>query len=261
MRAGPQDMVGTGKTPRSNGLDRSSPPVLDTATGAARLQAEASRVAGILSQATPPVGMEAAPVAPARGATVIRESWVATRGGTRRLDGVHLRDMIQPEIMVAHAWNRHCDRQAATGEDAPFVPPFTPGQIAMARAYRDLVEWRAGSGMKCISIETGQGGGGAGSGLFIDSYISQGHWLQVLRARVGDGVILDVRRNMDRGNTRRPIRAMLAVDSFLVEGLDLSAILANHRWQVDGKNRKALRIGICEALDRMQGYPDAGATK
>lgn len=254
MRAGKQDVVEEGKAVRSNPFDLGPGNVVNTAAGAARLAGEAARVGAIIAGATPPAGMAAAPVAPARGAVLVRENWVVGVGGTRRLDGVHLRDMIQPEIIVAQALQRHRARQEAMGTDAPFVPPFTPGQIAVARAYRDLVEWRAGSGMKCISVETGQGGGGAGAGLFIDSFIEQGQWLDQLRTRVGDVVILDVRRHMDRGNARRPIRAMAAVDSLLIDGLDLSAILKNHRWQVNGRHRTALRIGISEALDRMQGY-------
>lgn len=255
MRVGQQNMVIGGKALRSKELDQRTSTVIDTAAGAVRRMQEAERVAAIIERAAPPDGTGAA-VAPARGPVLVRENWVVGLGGTRRLDGVHLRDMTQPEIMVAQALQRHRARQEATGDDVPFVPPFTPGQIAVARAYRDLVEWRAGSGMKCISVETGQGGGGAGSGLFIDSYIQQGLWLDRLRARVGAGVIMDVRRQMDRGNTRRPIRALIAVDSLLLDGQDLSAILKNHRWQVNGKNRKALRIGICEALDRMQGYSE-----
>lgn len=260
MRVGQQDMVNGGKDLRSKELERRSQNVIDTAAGAGRLLGEAKRVAGIIADATPPDGTGAA-VAPARGPVLLQESWIVGRGGTRRLDGAHLRDMIQPEIMVAHALQRHHARQGAAGAQAPFVPPFTPGQIAVARAYRDLVEWRAGSGMKCVSVETGQGGGGAGSGLFIDSYIQQGVWLDRLRALMGDAVIMDVRRHMDRGNARRPIRARSAVDALLLDGQDLSAILRAHRWQVDGKNRRALRIGICEALDRMQGYPEGSATK
>lgn len=212
-------------------------------------------VADLLAASTPPAGMAAAPVAPARGPMQMRDNWVVEAGGTRRLDGAHWRDMCQLEVMVAQAAQRH----AARGGDEAFVPPFTPGQIAVARSYRDLVEWREGSAMKCSSLEAGRGSGGDRSGLFIDTFIGHGEWLGQLRQRIGADIILTVRRNMDRGNARRAISARIAVDAVVLQGLDLSAILTRHGWAADGKNRKALRLGICDALDRMQGYRDSGA--
>lgn len=213
----------------------------------ASLAASDEQVAKMIADATPPLA--AAPAAPARGPMAEVDNWVMMAGGTRRLDGRHMRDLCQLEVMCVQAWQRH----QARGIEAEFVPPFTPGQIAVGRAYRDLVEWREGSALKCASLEAGRAGGG-GSGLFIDAFIQQGDWLQTLRNRIGETVvILSVRRHMDRGNARRPIMARAAVDGLLLQGLDLSAILANHRWQLNGKNRKALRLGVADALDRMQG--------
>lgn len=221
--------------------------IYDTKAAALRRQAERARMDTIVADAMPPVG--AAPVAPARGPMAAVDLYELRAGGTRHRSGCHMRDMCQLEIMVAQARLRH----QARGGNAPFEAPFSPSQIAVGRAYRDLVEWREGSAMRCASVEALPGGGGGGSGLFIDAFIAQGEWLTVLRDRIGGGTILDVRRHMDRGNTRRPITARAAIDGLLVSGLDLSAILANHRWQVDGKNRKALRLGVAEALDRMLG--------
>lgn len=234
------------------GMTAQGYPVVGEGAGAARRRAEAARVAQVLAGAVPPV--DSAPVAPARGPMAALDCWSLLPGGTRRLDGRSMRDMCQLEVMVVQARQRH----AARGLEGEFVPPFTASQIAVGRAYRDLVEWREGSGLKCASLEAGRSGGG--SGLFIDTYISEGYWLSELHARIGAVVIMDVRRNMDRGNGRRQITARAAVDGLLVSGLDLSAILANHRWQVDGKNRKALRIGVAAALDRMAGLAQSGVT-
>lgn len=227
------------------GMTAQGYPVVGRSDGDKRREAEAARVAQVLADAVPPVA--SAPVAPARGAMAAMDCWTLLPGGTRRLVGRSMRDLCQLEVMVVQARQRH----AARGVEAEFVPPFSPSQIAVGRAYRDLVEWREGSAMKCASLEAGRAGGG--SGLFIDTYMAQGDWLAVLRARIGAEVIMDVRRNMDRGNARRRITARAAVDGLLVAGLDLSAILSNHRWQVDGKNRKALRLGVAAALDRMIG--------
>jgi hypothetical protein len=42
----------------------------------------------------------------------------------------------------------------------------------------------------------------------------------------------------------------------VVGGQDLSAVLVRFGWQADGKNRKALRLALVGALDRMQGYKE-----
>lgn len=186
--------------------------------------------------------------------------WGVEPSGLRRSEGQRLRDMISLEVMVAQAKLRHDARHASKApEDRPtFVAPFTPSQISVARSYRDLVEWREGSAMRGTNL-LGAGGGG-GSGEFIDSYIENGRWLEILRERVGGVVVMDIRRNMDRGNARRTIIARAALDMVVLAGLDLSGVLMRHGWTADGKNRKALRGGLCAALDRMAG-PVCGRTQ
>lgn len=204
-----------------------------------------------LAEATPPPEMGQAPVAPARGPQRLEINWVVGVGGSRRRDGAHWRDLCQLEVMSIQAQQRH----AAKAGDAPFVAPFTPGQIAVARDYRSIVEWREGSGIKCSSLEGGRVGGGQ-SGLYIDSFVERGRWLAQLQARIGTEVIMDVRRHMDRGNARRAITARAAVDALVLAGKDLSAILTAHGWTAKGDHRKVLRQGVCAALDRMQGYAE-----
>lgn len=228
----------------------------------ARVTEEAQRLARVLALSVPPEAMQAAPVAPARGPMRLEDNWIVGLGGARRRDGAHWRDVCPLEAMVVQAARRHASR----GTDAPFVPPFTPGQIAIAAYYRTLVEWREGSAMKCASLEAGRSGGGSG-GLFIDTYIERGATLARLQDRIGAVVVMDVRRHMDRGNARRPISARQAVDSVVLAGKDLTAVLAAHGWATkaeggwaaQGKHRKELRKGIAAALDRMQGYFDEGA--
>lgn len=227
----------------------------------AQVNAEDQRLAEVIELATPPAEMGAAPVAPARGAMCLEANWIVGLGGTRRRDGAHWREVCPLEAMVVQAARRHASRET----DAPFVPPFTSGQIAVAAYYRALVEWREGSAMKCTSLEAGRSGGGSG-GLFIDTYVERGVALARLQDRIGSVVIMDVRRNMDRGNARRAIHARQAVDSVVLAGKDLTAVLAAHGWATkgdggwaaQGKHRKELRKGIAAALDRMQGYFDEG---
>lgn len=230
----------------------SAPYGFDHAAGQRRLADEAKAVASMLDRAMPHPGMGPVPVAPARGPVRIETAWEVMPGGTRRRTGTRGVEMCQLEVMVAQAAQRH----AARDPDAHFVPPFTSTQIAVARDYRTLVEWREGSAMRCASLEAGRNTGSSGGGLFIDAFIQQGRWLSELQARIGDGVAMDVRRHMDRGNSRRRITVRALVDMVVVGGQDLSAVLVRFGWQADGKNRKELRVALVGALDRMQGYKD-----
>lgn len=228
--------------------DGHTPPVMDHVAGANRLACEMATIRAMLDHATPPDAMRAAPVAPARGPQTLQVEYEMQRGGTRRLVGAHFRDKCALERMVTKAWDRHTSR----GIEAAFVAPFSPSQIAVARDYRALCEWREVSALRCASLEAGRGGGG--SGMFIDTFIDQGWWLDRLRARIGMAVALDVRRHMDRGNARHSVSVRAAVDMLVLGGQDVSTILRRFGWEADGKNRKTLRLSICGALDRMQGY-------
>jgi hypothetical protein len=228
---------------QSNGLDL---------TGRARLQAEQQRCIQMLNRAVPPVeAVGIVPAAPARGAMVITPGYEPLPGGTRRRDGIRMRELSPLAQMVANAWLKHQAREI----DAPFIPPFDPAQVQVSEDYRALVERHEAGLVKCSSTEAGRGGGG-GSGLAIDRYIEDGRWLSVLRDRIGQDVVMSVRRNMDRGNGRKPITASVLVDLVVLHGRDLSAVLSRHGWEGQTKHRRILRDALCAALDRMQGYRD-----
>jgi hypothetical protein len=228
---------------------------VDLAGGQNRLFAEATRVKAMLDTATPPPGMRAAPVAPARGPQQLVPNFSVTGGGMRRVEGAHWQGLSPLAAAVAQARLRH----EARNPDAPFVPPYNPGQVAVAEDYAAIVEWRAGSALRCASLEAGRGGGG--SGLFIATFMEQGRWLSELQRRIGDGVAMSVRRHMDRGNGRATITVRAAVDMLVLGGQDLSVILRRFGWAEKGSHRKDLRTAICGALDRMQGYKDASPPK
>lgn len=224
--------------------------------GQDRLAEEAGRIREVLAKAAPPPAMAAAPAAPARGPQQLVPSFSVSTGGMRRIEGAHWQGLSPLAAAVAQAWKRH----EARCSDAAFVPPYNPAQVAMAEDYAALVEWREGSPLRCASLEGGRSGGG-GAGLFIDSYIDQGRWLAELRGRIGDGVAMDVRRHMDRGNSRSPIRVRVAVDLLCLRGVAVKAILVRHGWSPDLKAQRALRSAICGALDRMMGYHAPGPEK
>ncbi|RRH70020.1 hypothetical protein [Falsigemmobacter faecalis] len=198
--------------------------------------AEADRLRQILDQATPPEGMQAAPVAPARGIM-------------QRVDdpaGPYWRGADQLSVMCRQARARHKG-------DAAFVAPFTPGQIAMGRHYQALVERHDSAGMKCASLEGRGGGGSGGGGGFIEAVLRDRDEIRALYERIGSGIALQVRRATDAG--RRPITVRRLVDAVCLEEQDITAVLRAHGWGKDSALRQTLRKVLADALDRMQGYP------
>ncbi len=231
------------------------PAGFDLELGMRRLADTAERVAGIKAQAMPHAEMRAATVAPARGPQQLVPSFTVTPGGMRRIEGAHWQGLSPLATAVVQAKLRHEGR----GTDAPFVPPFNPAQVAVAEDYAALVEWREGSALRCASLEGGRGGGG--SGLFIETYIKQGEWLAELHQRIGDGVAMSPRRHMDRGNTRRAIRVRVALDLMVLDGVTVKAVLRRFGWAANIRECRDLRLAICAALDRMQGYTDSQGAK
>jgi hypothetical protein len=218
----------------------------------AELAAAEVRCQTILHRATPPEAMSAAPIAPARAPQALLADFTVTRGGMRQRTGGHWQALSPIAAMVANARMRHAARDEAHGTTTPFIPPFNPAQVQVAEDYAALVEWREGSPLRCASLEPGRGG--ANGNPFIDSYIQNGLWLETLQARIGTGMALAPQRHMDRGNARKSIAVRVAVDMLCLTGKDLSKILQRFGWTPDVKTRKALRLAICGALDRMQGY-------
>lgn len=221
--------------------------------GAARLAAEAQRIAAIKARAAPPESCgPAIPVAPARGACRAFQpvemmptgaaGWEPQPAGYRGRDAVQVMDVF--DTMA----------RAASGRDE--AAPFTAGQVAAARQYRALVERHEAGGMRCASLEA-VGRGGGGGGAFIDAFVAEGQQIARLRARIGTGAALSVRRirPSSRGAAARGIitdRAL--VDAVCLGDQTLSAVLKAHGWASKGDHREALRKALAAALDRMQGY-------
>ena len=230
-------LVGKG----SNGFDL---------TGRERLQAEQHRCEAMLTRAAPPIEMQAATVAPARGAMMLQPNFVVLPGGTRKRDGAHWREAGPLSVMVEQARMRH---DAKGRDDDGFAAPFSPSQIAVSEDYRALVERHEAGLSKGSSFEAGRSGSGNG-GLAIDTYIQEARWLDELRRRIGAGVTMQVRRHLDRDNARRAIPVRVLVDMVLVHGQTLSDVLRSHGWAKKTDHLRMLRGELCAALDRMQGY-------
>ena len=217
------------------------------------LMPEPARVAAIKAAAVPLAACgPAVHAAPARGPVVITNpigliptgpaEWkperIAYRGRSVQVIG----DVF--DVMNARA-------RAAGGAD-----PFTPGQIAMARHYRALVEGRAVGGIKCQSLDGTAGGGSARDRM--DHYIADGVTLQRMVARIGTGAALVVRRvrpSARAGGVKAGvILNRVVVDSVCLYEMRISQVLRSVGWAVKGEYRVALRVALAGALDRMQGY-------
>lgn len=143
-------------------------------------------------------------------------------------------------------------RRAFRGSADAFVPPFSPGQVAVARRYRALVERHDAGGMKCASLETLRGGGGMG-GDFMDAFLDEGRAIEELRERIGTGIALTVQRQR-AGSARRSIPARVLVDMVCLQDRTLSDVLQRHGWSDKGEYIASAREALQAVLDRMRGH-------
>lgn len=250
------------------GFDRADGPSVVTVPRAQALEILArsdAAVAAVKSRAAIPeaCGPDIAP-APARGAfaTFRPVEIVPGSAGTARPAGYRAHGELQHRsaIRKADVFDAMIDaarkRHIAAGDDAvPFIPPFTPGQVQVARDYRDLTERHSAGGIRCASLEAGRGGGSGGE--FIDAYVADGERLRRFHAVIGNGAAMIVRRirPSSRGTGERGIiHDRTLVDMVCLENRSLTDVLTRHGWSEKGGHRKALRAALAGVLDRMQGY-------
>lgn len=215
---------------------------------ALRLEAERAALARVRASGRAPesCGPEM-PVAPGRGKVLAvrtvsfvpkgRDGWRAVEGGFDGRDAGRKSDGF--------------DAILAAAARAKAMPPLTPGQVAIGRRYRDLAERLEAGGVKCSDLD-GRGGGGDG---FMDAYLADARELARMRARIGHGSALAVRRlRPSARGSRRGIADRVLVDMVCLEGASLSEVLRRHGWTKQTPQLKALLVALCGALDRMIGY-------
>lgn len=240
-----------------------------------RLQEMDLACTAILEAARPPVicGPNM-PTSPARGPMMHftpRRMEVSESGGfVRRHDGSNGMDAARAadvfDLMIAQAQRRHgleVRRARARGDDKlpRFVPPFTVGQVEVAREYAALTERCAAAGVKCSSMEALGAGGSARAGDREAAIFRDLQQLRAFHARIGDGMVKEVRRIRPGGRKRVAIRARDLVDQVCLGGLSLSKVLERNGWAVDAKSTEALRRDLADALDRLRGFGVAGVRK
>lgn len=233
-------------------------PVTGVPVRSARLLAEEASLDAMRAAASVPMicGDDIAP-SPARGAfrvfeplkmvpgSVVRQTTDGHRG-RHAIARADVFDTMEQTALAAHM-RRH--------PKAPFVPPFSPGQVQAARHYRDLVERHAGGGTRCSSLEAGRGGDGNGGG-FMDTWLTESREIAGLQRRAVAGaptLVLSPARHQDRDNARRAIRLPELLVAVCLHELTLSAVLKRFGWQPRGAHVRSLREALAEALERMRG--------
>lgn len=227
----------------------------------ANRQAEAARLGALMVKGAPPLACGPdIPVAPARGAMtafrpielvpgsvgLARDTGHWERGEDQRRRAGRLKDVF----------DRMADGAALRGEgEGHSAPSFTPGQVQVARDYRNLVERHAAGGVRCASLETaGRRSGGAG-GEFIDAFVTEGRKLEAMQRRIGTGAAMRRLRPSKRGGAATGlITDRVLVDMVCLGDKHLGEVLSAHGWSVQTDALNTLRKALAAALDRMMGY-------
>lgn len=227
--------------------------IYDSKAGAARRSTEQGRMAAILARAMPPEGCgPAIPIAPARGPQLAFMPRSMVPDGTE--DGWVEADTGWAGLRASQAADVF-DRMLAAARRAKRPATLTPGQIAMARRYRALVEMLSTDGTKLSRLDAGCGGDDGGD--WMDRRMGFSGELMMLRRRIGTGAAMAVRRirPSERGTEPRVvILDRVLVDMIALKDCTLDQVLLAHGWKKNARTHKAIAEGLCCALDRMIGY-------
>lgn len=178
----------------------------------------------------------------------------------QRRSGARVSDVW--DLMLHQSKKAYQRRQAQADKDGDtdfpsYEAPYSAGQISAARDYAALVERVDSSGVKCSSVEA-LGGSPSGAGTGREEAIFRDfERLRVLRRRIGEGLAKSAQRpsKQPKGDVKRSvIRVRALVDMVALGDKSLSDVLESHGWAKTGANRMALKLALCSALDRMQGY-------
>jgi hypothetical protein len=175
---------------------------------------------------------------------------VDAKGDEQRVDLVY---RGRSAARIEDVFDRMLARQPKADREA-HGPAFDPGQVAIARHYRNLAESIAGSDMRGVDLN-GLGGGGSGdrgvSAVMVDRLAE----MRALQRRIGGGYALSLRRvrPSERG-ARRAVSHLDLVEQVCVGQMTVTAVLGRANWAVRGEAVKRLRVELCGCLDRMNGY-------
>lgn len=244
--------------------------IRDVDAGGKRLVAERRRLAKLIRRAMPAEGCgPAIPVAPARGPQKSVTPRVVLPD-EKSETGYKVEETGWAGFRASQAMDIFDDleRRAAQirDRDGRVVgrSPFTKGQVNVARLYRDLVERHEAGGMKLASLEGRAASGSSPGRDFMDAFIAEGLAIERLRAAIGDGVAMAVRRvrpTARGGAGARVIRDRDLVDAICLHGRSFRDVLERHGWEYNGQRAAMVAKALAAALDRMQGYDEVRRKK
>lgn len=229
---------------------------------AARLASDRSRLDAVLDAAAIPE--ECGPdiiAAPARG------GFRVDRQFTMVPNGVDERGLEKWAVAPTGYGHRSAirtadifDRMQAQALRAKRPMQLTPGQVAIGRRYRSLVEMLNADGCKLSSLNGSSGS--ADGGNWMDRRLEIAGELDMLQRRVGRGVALKIRRIRpslrairEAGEDPRGLFSDLdIVQRVCVDDWSVADVLRHFRWQDNSRNKKAALEALRGALTRMEGY-------
>lgn len=239
------------------------------------VRTEAWRIACERARGAVPSGCSGEiPFAPARGPVRVftpmkyypkgDDGWELKPSGELGADGAPVKSIVRSDAFDVML---HRARVSQGRNKGSFVAPFTPGQVAMGRDYRNLFERHASAGVKCSSVEAS--GGGSGGGSYIDAVLRDREMLERIYRRIGDGLALEVKRRRKKsrplgslmedlpsdvsGSARVSISVRRLVDLVCLEDLTITEALVRCGWSKRGGSVSKLQSALADALDRMSG--------
>lgn len=223
----------------------------------ARLAADKARLASVLDAASIPD--ECGPdiiAAPGRGGFVLQRLVQLIPQGENEFVAAPTGYGHRSAIRTADIF----DRMQAQALRAKRPMPLTPGQVAIGRRYRDLVEILEGDGCKLSNLHSS--GGSSDGGNWMDHRLELAAELERLQRRVGRGIALKIRRIRpslrairEAGEDPRGLFSDLdIVHRVCVEDWSATDVLRHFRWQLNSRNKKAVAEALSAALMRMIGF-------
>lgn len=147
------------------------------------------------------------------------------------------------------------DRMQAQAAKKKSRIALTVGQIEQGRLYARLVERHEAGAVRCSSLEGRSGGDGTGGG-FTDARLESARRIDLMRARIGDGMAMDVQRvrKARPGQLQRVrITARQLVDQVCIGDQEISKVLRRYGWAADGATIRRCCEALGAILDRMAG--------
>lgn len=213
---------------------------------------EQKRIAEVKARGSVPIlcGPEIVSPAPARGFVAVFDDVIFEDQGNGKLKPISAAYEGRVTVRVGDAF----DVMTSQAKSKNAALPFTQDQVDMGRIYHGVYESHDSAGIQGSDFNR-VGGGSGGDGSFIDTVMDQGRLLERLERLIGDGSAMVVRRvrPSSRG-TRVTITDRELVDMVCIKEKTITDVLVKNGWAVNGDTVKALRLALCDALDRMMGH-------